>query len=808
MHSIFQDIRFGLRMLVKNPGFTFIAILTLTLAIGANTAVFSMFHALKMIPFRFEDPESLVYLWRQTEEYERASVSAPDFYDWRDQSRSFGQTAMYRFERGYVTGDGEPEEVRILCGSANLMSMVGIEPQLGRFPSADEESPVADKVVVLSNNIWQRRYGSDPEVLGRVLMFNNTPYTIIGVQPEEVSFEQFWSGVELFIPLVIEPSDLVRNNYAYTTIARLEPDVTMDQVQVEMDTIADQLARAYPETNEKSGIVVQSLIDSLIDDDVPLMEKLLLTSVGLVLLIACVNLANLLLAKATARTREFAVRAALGAGRGRIVRQLFIESLLLALPGGILGLLVADWGIGYFVKTRYVPFLILENEIGLSLPVIVYTLIISVMAAFIFGLLPALTTSKLSLFEDLKEGAAATSAGRGRNRLRHSLIVGQLAIAMPLLVVCGMITKHLVALRMLDLGYNTQGLIKMDVQLPDFRYQNIEQGKSFYRRAIAAIDVLPGVESAGGGMLLPVYQSTGWGAPVALEGYLDEQERTQSRTACQSVTPGFFPTLEAPLISGRFFNSNDHAEAQPVAMVNQRLAQRFWPGEDPVGKRVTMDPKADKLEWVTIVGVVGNTGCSFMGGPPPGVLYAPFEQIPTPSLKIIARTQGDPMDMIGSIRSAIHSVDPMVPVSNFQTVDDVVRYWLRDDQMAAGFFGGLALLALGLASIGLYGVMSYSVIQRTHEIGIRVAMGAIRKDILVLVISRCLRLCLLGIGIGILISLPLGFVLKAELYQVSNVDPVAYASVTGLFLVVALLAGFFPARRATRVDPMTALRYE
>jgi putative ABC transport system permease protein len=808
MNAFFNDIKYGFRMLAKNPGFTAIAIITLTLAIGANSAVYSIFHAIKSVPYRIGDPEKLVFLWRQTERFERAHVSAPGFFDWRDQAKSFSDMGIYLSDRGVLSGEGEPEEVRILYASANLMPMMGIKAQLGRFHTVQEDAVGADRVVVISNELWQRRYGSNAGVLDRIVTFNDIPYTIIGVLPEEISFEQFWSGVDLMSPMVIEPENMRRDYNWYSAMGRLKPGINLAQAQAEMNTIAGQLAEAYPETNVDTGVHLQSLMDVLIDDDVWLIEKLALSAVGLVLLIACINLANLMLAKAMARTKEFAVRAAMGAGRGRIVRQIFIESLLLALPGGILGLLLADWGVGIFMQSSYVPFLIMQEEVRLSLPLVIYTLLISFWAAFIFGLLPALTTTKISLIEELKETATSTSTGCSRNRLRHALIVGQLAIAMPLLIISSMITKHLVSLKMLDLGYNTENIISMDVHLPEFRYQNPQQGQEFYRRAIEAVNALPGIESAGGGYQLPVFHFWGSRAPVAIEGRFDENKDFQIKWIYRVVTSDFFQTLEVPLIRGRYFTLTDHSKAQPVAIINQRLAQKYWPDEDPLGKLLTLDPKGVEIKWVTIVGVVGDTGRYFDGGPPPGLLYLPFEQKPVSNIKIIARAQRDPMDMIGSLRSAIHGVDPMVPVSDFHTVDDIVRYWLRDDRMAAGFFGGLALLALGLASIGLYGVMSFSVTQRTHEIGIRVAMGAIRKDIMQLVIKRCLKLCVTGIGIGIILSLPLGFIVKSSLYQVGSVDPAAYAGVIILFLLVSLLAGFFPARRATRVNPMVALRYE
>lgn len=808
MSAFYNDIKYGLRMLAKNVSFAAIAIVTLALAIGANSAVYSIFQVFKSIPDRLGDPERLVLLWGQTEQHERVHVSVPDFYDWREQAESFSDMGIYASNWGVISGAGEPEEVQALSASANLMPMMGILPELGRFHTAQEDAQGAEPVVVISHELWQTRYGGDAQALGQVVTFNDLAYTIIGVLPKEISFEQFWPGIGLIAPMVTEPEHLRRDYHGYSAIGRLKSGVTLEQAQAEMTTISGQLAKAYPETNANREVYVQSLMDVLVDDDVPLVQALMLTSVGLVLLIACLNLANLMLARTMARTREFAVRSAMGASRARLVRQILIESLLLSLPGGTLGLLLAARTVGIFMQSSYVPFLVMPEEVGLSLSLVLYTLLVSVLAAFVFGLLPALTSTRFSLFEDLKEGTTAASAGRAQNRLRHALIVGQLAIAMPLLIVCGMITKHLVGLKMIDLGFQTQGLISMDLRLPESGMEGPPQAQAFYRRAIEAVEALPGVDAAAGGYQLPVFHFWGARTPVAIEGRFHENKDFQVQWTHRVVTSKFFSAVGIPLIRGRYLMPADHGEARPVAVINQRLAKQYWPDEDPLGKLVTLDPTAEDVKWVTIVGVVGDTGRHVFGGPPPGLLYLPLAQQPTSDIKIIARAQGDPKDMIEPLRAVIHGVNPMVPVSGFQTVDDLVRYWLRDDRMSAGFFGGLAILALFLASIGLYGVMSFSVLQRTHEIGIRVALGAIRRDLLLSVMKRCLRLCVLGIAIGIVVSLPLGFALKSSLYQVDSIDPVTYAAVITLFLLVALVAGFLPAQRAMRIDPMEALRYE
>jgi putative ABC transport system permease protein len=588
--------------------------------------------------------------------------------------------------------------------------------------------------------------------------------------------------------------------------------VTIEQARSEMSVITARLAEAYPDPHTKVGVQIRPLMDTFVSPEDQLLGKALLAAVGLVLLIACANLANLQLAKATARGREFAVRTALGAGRSRIVRQLLTENMLLAALGGALGLLTGRWAVDAFLASQeYMP--LQRYEVGLNWRVLSFTLIASGLAALVFGLAPALTATKFSVNEALKEGQAAASAGRERNRLRDTLVVGQLAIALPLLICCGLTLRHVSALKTIDFGYNTERLLTLKVDLPEHRYTTDAQQKAFYRDAIETIQSIPGVESAGATATLPVYSRTVLGAPITIEG----RTAAVSRTAREDVhgylpvTPGFLETLEAPLIGGRFFTEHDHTDGQPVAIVNERMAKRYWPDEDPIGKRLTLDKNLSEATWITIVGEVADIGFSLRGslpGPPAPTLYVPHQQRPFPRMYIAARTTGDPMEAVSALRSAIHHIDAGIPAYDFLTIQDIMHALCRDDRLAAGFFGGLVILALSLASIGLYGVMSYAVQQRTHEIGVRVALGAGRQEIMRLVLTRCLKLAAIGIAVGLALSVPVGLAIESELYGVSGIDPVAYAGVSIVLLAVAAQAGYVPARRATKVDPLVALRYE
>ena len=808
MNFLFEDIRYGARMLIKNPGFTAIALITLALGVGVNTAMFSFINAMRIIPQRFADPDEVVFLrsTRERQERYRRPVNALDYLDWGEQATIFADMALFSQRTRVLTGGGEPERVMTVQAAADLLPILGFDAQVGRIHRVEEDAVGAEQVALLSDRFWQRRFDGDVDILGQTIILDDLPFTVIGVLPPELDFEPLiYRKIDLLTPLRLDRAKLKRGQLHGTAMARLRPGVTVEQAQAEMSGIAARLAEAYPDTNKEIGVWVQSLGKSLFSPEDRLASLALLAAVGCVLLIACVNLANLLLSKATARGREFAIRAALGAGRGRIVCQLLTESLLLALLGGALGTLVGVWAVDLFMSSQPdTPFR--REEMGLHPAVLTYALVLSAAAALVFGLGPALTTSKISLHEALKEGEVS-SAGQSRNRLRNTLVIGQLAITLPLIICAGLVIRHIIALRTVDVGFNTERLLVMQVDLPGHRYESDVARATFFHDATEAIKSTPGVESAASVNHVPLGGARA-SVSVIVEGREVEEGARPDFAGYLIVTPGYFTTMEIPLISGRFFSDHDHAEAPRVAIINQQMATKYWPNDDAVGKRFKTDPDAPDEPWTTVVGVVGNVGHSGLYQPLRPEVFFPLRQRPQANMVVVARTLGDPMAQAQVLQGKIRRMDPDQPIYGVRTMKDIIHRWLRDDRMAVWCLSGLAALALGLASVGLYGVISFSVAQRTHEIGIRVALGAGRQDILSLVIKRCLILAVVGVGVGLLLSVGVGLALQSQLYGVSGIDPVTFIAVSALLLGVAAGAGYLPARRATKVDPMVALRYE
>ncbi len=807
-----QDTRYAFRTLGRRPLFLFAVVVTMALGIGANTAVFSVFQAMLGVPYRFADADELVTFRTTNDRGGSRAVSAPDAADIREQAGSFVDVALYTMTTRHLTGRGEAERVTAFQATANLLPLLGLDPPAGRWHRDDEDAPGADRVVLLGERLWHRRFDGNLDVLGQTIAVNGEAHTVIGILPPELDFlSPFADRVDLWLPLPVELDAAARGRRAHFAVARLKPGVTIAQAQTEVGEIAAQLAEAYPDSNTGTGVRLQSLPESVMPFEDRLLFLTLLVAVGAVLLIACVNLANMLLATATARVREFAVRTALGASRGRIIRQLMAESLLLALAGGLAGLLAAAWAVNLFVLAYEADLPVMltgsPDALVLNAPVFLYALAVSLATAVAFGLAPALGVSKVSVTTSLKEGESA-SAGLLGGRFRNGLVVGQLAFSLPLVICCGLTLSHVSTLRHIDLGFDPEPLIAMSVELPAQRYEDPSQRAAFFDRAVAAVGALPGMAAAGASTSFPLGNDGVMSRTrIGVDGVTFDQERGEDYAGYQAVTPDYFRALGLPVIAGRAFTEADRAGAEPVAMVSARLAERYWP-DRAIGSSLVLDAGSETERRARIVGVVGDAGRAIMGGPPPPVLYLPHQQRPSGRMIIVARAAGDRAAIVPLLHPAIRALDAEVPIYDVRTVDDIVGQWLRDDQMLAGFLAGLAALALGLASVGLFGMMTFLVAGRTREIGIRVALGAAKTDVLGMVMRHCLRLAFGGVLAGLLLSVPIGYALASQLYGVDGADPLSYLGVTALLLAIALTTGYLPARRALRVDPMVALRHE
>jgi len=807
MESYFIDLRQTIRQLVRNPGFTAAAVITLALGIGANSTIFGLVNAMSMLPERFERPEELVFLWTSDANWNRGSNSALDWLDWQERAESYQQMGVFASTDRTLTGEGEPETINIVQASVDLLPMLGVDAQLGRLPDASEDSPAAQRVAVLTNELWQSKFGGRADVLGDTIDLNDVPHTIIGVMPPQITFDHLWRDATLFTPLILDPANLRRDRFGYWVMARLKPGVTVEQAHAELEGIAAGLADAYPDTNADRGTLVVSMEEFFFPtEDRIAMGGAVVAVVG-VLLIACINLANLMLARATSRGGEIAVRVAMGAGRIRIVRQLLTESLVLAALGGAAGLAMSLWLLRLFNSS-----LDLANfrpeEIGLNPVILGYTFLISLGSALAFGLAPGLAATRISVSEALKGTGA--SAGRSRMRFRNGIVVAQLALTLPLLISSAMAGRQLAFFESLDFGFDPANLLTMRIDLPEYRYQEASQRAAFFSDAIETLEALPAIAAVGASMNFPIGagQRSGYEGDLQVEGRLGEEGRPGDTRGYDVVTPEYFRTLGVSLVGGRFFLAGDRVGGQPVAIVNERMVAQYWPDDDALGKRFTFDPTVPEPEWFTVVGVVADFGSNFWGEPPEAKVYLPHAQRPYADMMVTIRTATDPFDTIPSLRAAVHGIDAGVPLSGFLSVDDHVDIWLNETRVIATMIGAIGLLALGLASIGLFGMISYSVVQRTREIGVRVALGAPRATIMRLVFGRSLRLAAIGTGIGLVLSVAVGVALLSTVYGIEAPRPATVVGVLALLVAVAVVAAYIPARRATRIDPIVALRSE
>lgn len=808
MQNLLQDLRYAFRLLARSPGFTAIAILTLALGIGANTAIFSVVNGVLLRPLAFRDPSRLVIVAEKSP-FPTISTSYQNYVDWRDQSRTFESLEATRGTNLTLTGGGEAERLTARMATAGLFPLLGIDASVGRTFLAAEDKAGGTPVALLSYGLWQRRFGGSREIIGKPINLDSQPYTVVGVLP---SGFQVLQPADVFVPFVPWAATLPddRNWHpGIIAVGRLKPGVSREQSRAEMVGITKRLEQQYPDYNTGTSADVVGLQEQMVQNVRPALI-LLLGAVSLVLLIACVNVANLLLARAGARGKEVAIRTAMGAGRARVIRQLLTESVLLSLGGGVLGIFLAWVSLGPLLKISAgsVPQVV---PIELDRWVLVFTFVMSLLTGLFFGLVPALRTAKLDLRETLNEGSRGSTSGPGQHRLRGVLVASEMALAVLLLVGSGLLLRSFSRLQDVPPGFQADHLLVADIPLSETAYAKPEQRYEFFDRLVERAKVLPGVRSAGAASFLPV---SGGGSIIHfnITGHPPKTPHDYVAAGYRTVTPNYLETLGVPLLRGRLLTPADNDKAPAVAVINASMANKCFPGENPLGKRIQLGATPDKdVPTMEIVGVVGDVRPG-LGVDPQTEMYLPYRQadlvLPVFQLSFVLRTAADPQLQTSALRSALAEIDPNEPLVNVRTMEDNMAATAAQPRFRTWLIGIFAAVALVLAAVGVYGVMSYTVTQRTSEIGIRVTLGAQPGDVFRTIVGEGLRLALAGVGAGIVAALAMTRLLQSFLYGVSAYDPLTFFGVAFLLTMVAVAASFFPARRATLVDPMVALRYE
>ncbi|MCI0403110.1 MAG: ABC transporter permease [Acidobacteria bacterium] len=803
MGSLLQDLRYSVRTLRKSAGLTTVAVITLALGIGANTAIFSVVNAVLLRPLPYSEPERLVMVWesRPQEGVYDNPVAPQDFFDWRRRNQAFEDMSAFLYSTIDLSGAGEPERIATGIVSPSLFNVLGVQPLRGRTFLPEEEEDGRHRVVVMTYSLWQRRFGGDPAVVGKVLTLGGEPFEVIGVLPRTFDFPA--PGLELWRPLVPTTQQMqTRTLHSMQVFARLKPGVTLERARADMDRVAAQLAQEFPESNAVHAAHVVPLREQVVGEVRPAL-LLLLGAVGFVLLIACANAANLLLARAAARQREFAVRAALGAGRWRLARQMLTESALLALVAGTAGVLLAIWGVEAVRSLIPDDIAVMGlRRIPVDGRVLVFTLGLSVLAGALSGVAPAFRGWRGGLTEALKEGGRAAGATPARQRIYAVLVVAETALALVLLAGAGLMIRTFVAFLNVNPGFDRHNLLTLQVAVPQTKYDQPAEVRGFFAQLLSDIQTLPGVETAGATMLLPL----GGGDArrgIEVEGYEPRPEE-RTRAHLRVVTPTFFAAMRIPLLEGRLLAPPDTDGAPLVVLVNRTAAQRYWPGQSPVGRRL----RIGSGEWREIVGVVADVKHWGLDAGVNPEMYLPFDQVAPPNMTVVVRSSSDPAELAKSVRARVRALDPDVPISQVSTMEEVLAFSLAPTRFYMVLLGSFAGLALLLASAGIYGVTAYSVARKTHEIGVRKALGARNSDIFRWVLRRGFTWTLAGLLLGAAGSLALTRFLSRLLFGVSPGDPLTLLGVAVLLAAVALLACWIPARRAMRVDPMVALRYE
>ena len=803
---LLQDLKYGYRVLAKAPAVTAVAVIALALGIGANTAIFSVVNAVVLRPLPYAEPDRLGVIWGQftLEGIPKNWLSQPEYVDLIEQSRTLESIAVWRFNSLNISGDSRPEWALGLDVTASLFPTLGVAPALGRVPRADEEQRGAAHVAVLSHSFWQRQYAGDPGVIGRSITLDGEVHEIIGVMPEGFAFPN--PGVEIWRAMTIDPPNNDRGSHYLRTVARLAPGATLEEASAELTTIAAHLEKDFPDNYADSGwgLNIVPMHEDLVGDARPALV-VLLAAVGFVLLIACANVANLLLARASDREKEVAVRAALGAGRGRLIRQLMTESVLLALAGGSLGLLVAFWGVDALVRLGPgdLPRL---DQISIDARVLVFTLGVSLLTGILFGMVPAIQSSRPSVGEALKDGGR-TSAGLRRRRASNALVVVEVALSLVLLIGAGLMLRSFSRLQQVELGFEPRGLLTMRTNLTPTRYLESEAIAGFYQRFLEKISALPGVISAGAVSELPMADSYSSGT-MTVKDRLGDPDDASLEVDWRSVTPGFLPAVGAKLLRGRLINDGDVDGAPLVAMVDESFANHFWPDGDPLGRQIRYGGSKSEAPWLTIVGVVKHVRQYGPDREGREQAYIPHPQRPTIAMSLAIRTSGDPMALAAQVREALAQIDPEQPAFQVRTMESWLGETIARPRFTLFTLAVFAAVAMLLAAVGIYGVLACTVNQRHHEIGIRMALGAERSDILRLVLRSGMTMTAAGLVLGLAVALGLTRLMSGLLFNTSSVDVPTYAGVCALLGLVAFTACWIPARRATRVDPMVALRYE
>jgi predicted permease len=804
-----QDVRYGARMLLKNPGFTVIAVLALALGIGANSAIFSVVNGLLLRPLPYKNPNQLVVIWENATHlgFPKNTPSPANFLDWQKQTTVFDGMGAFAERTFNLTGVGEPDRLDGRRVSANLFALLGVQPILGRSFVQEDDKP-GTKVALLNESLWKRRFGSDPAVIGRSLALNGESYTVVGVLPNSVRLPAFgtWRD-QVWVPMAFPAEEAAqRGNHFLEVIGRMKPGVTLAQARAEMETITGRLAQQYPEDNTRISSVVNPLHEEIVGNMKPAL-LILLGAVAFVLLIACANVANLLLARAAARHKEIALRLALGADRVRLTKQLLVESVMLSFLGAAVGLVLAYAGLQ--VLTRFIPPDVAHAEmITIDAKVLVFTLIVALVTGLIFGLAPASQAAHFNLNDTLKEGGRDSGAGPRGKRLRSALVIAEVAVSFILLIGAGLLINSFMHLRNLDPGFRADHLLALNVDLSEVKYPDTARRTAFFDEVVRRIQALPGVRSVAVAGNLP-FTYNGDSMPIGVEGIPDPPPDQWPDVIWRTVGPNYFSTMGIPLVRGRDFNDQDTLDTTLGVVISEQTAKHYWPNEDPIGKRLKSGSTTGSSPWRTVIGVVKDVRQNDFVAEPKMQMYFSFRQVRTLMANaLVVRTTVDPLSLATSVRNSVWAVDKDQTVANMDSMEHIVGGAVarqRFSMLLLAIFAGVALV---LAAVGIYGVMSYSVAQQTREIGIRMALGAQRSDVLKMTIKQGLQLVGLGLAIGLAAAFMLTRVMATLLFGISATDPLTFVTISLVLLAVAMVASYIPSLRAMRVDPMVALRYQ